>query len=143
MSFDLAWVNDPYTDSNVSDPPSYFGANHFAMAALRSEMHRQGMLDHGRIPEHKLCFNDGEVVTPTEIRAAVLVASRDPAPPDHEADDPTLRVLVDKLEAQGHDVSVPGQHALATIPMERWVTRWRDFLAFMEGAAEHGGFEVW
>jgi hypothetical protein len=164
MTFDLYWLEDPYA-CTWHRPPSYFGATHYTMAALRSEMRRQGMLkevepppfdpepqvfhperviDTGRggIPTYKLLTNGGWVVTPTEIAGALVVASPDPAPPDHEATDPIMTALVARLAEHGLESYSPSQHALLTTPMERWVARWRELLTFMERAARHGGFVV-
>src|SRR5262245_5545059 len=143
-----------------SERKRYFHTTHHTMAALRSEMRRQGMLKQvppprdyepcgrvvctgpGGIPTYKLEFNDHEVVTPTEIAGALAVASPDPAPPDHEATDPALGALVGWLVEHDLDPYSPSQQALLTMPMERWVARWRELLKFMDGAARHGGFVV-
>lgn len=67
------------------------------------------------IPAHELSSNDGWLVTPDECRAA--------------------------LGAHAAFVSANGD--VASIHLGQEVTWWPRWLAFLEGAASHGGFRVW
>lgn len=126
MGFDMDWV-EPSDNENES----YFRVASSSMKPMRDAMEKRGMahwwgpsmavatvdfraVGHAGIPLAKLSSNDGWLVHPEEIREAL------------EADLKLAPVI------QG-DLGDP----------DRWdLERWRQWITFLRGAADNGGFKV-
>jgi hypothetical protein len=120
MGYDLHWINGPAPD----DPPDQYNRRahlHVSepmMAALRQEMERQGMIgsESGRLLvgdwEAKLVAS-GQVGTPNELVVALAPATNAPAPPN------------------------PPQ-----MSDKEWREYWEQWLDFLVGAMNYGGFRV-
>jgi hypothetical protein len=119
MGYEMRFAGGP---AEGDDPEEYarrsrFSATDSMMASLRHEMERQGMTSSepgdDRIPAIKL-LRYSELVTPDQVRAALLRSSSDPAPPHHE------------------------------VSIDQWREQWEAWLDFLVGAAQpqHGGFIV-
>ena len=133
MGFDMDWIES----SDATKDESYFRAAMGSMGRLREVMLARGMTGYNgqpsiaeakvdfhafaanggdfNIPIMKLSSNDGWVVHPAEIRAAL-------------ATNDVLRPITQE------ELGDP----------DWWdLERWERWLTFLRGAAEHGGFEVW
>lgn len=162
MGYDMYWI-EVAEDDETDD--SYFRLGISGMSATRQEMHRQGMLmtDYERpqypsgdwsedfkswhpknvagIAVHKFGSNDGWIVTPEEIRAALAIYEQKLVEPGHAGGEETIdrggaELVGDKvLEMLG--VAAPS--LISDVDPGVW-GRWIEWL---EKAAERGGFEVW
>lgn len=132
MGYDMDWVE---SSENESEDPfvseSYFRVGAFSMGPLRKIMRERGMghdmrpaflvyastdfrtEGHKGIPLTKLSSNDGWLVHPEEIKQALLADILAPV------------ITEDELGGESWDRE-----------------RWESWLAFMRGAADHGGFKV-
>jgi hypothetical protein len=141
----------------------YIKVSSWIMHAIRVEMKRQGML--ATIPEEKLTYTRGDVITPREIREALVRASPDPAPPDHEyVSRENEALIVTAFAPLGESIDeselptpeevaascpTPEEFAagqrqqLLALDDEVWRRKWRRWLAFLDGARQHGGCVVW
>jgi hypothetical protein len=116
MGYDLHWIDGPVPGDA---PDEYERRAHLRvsepmMAALRREMERQRMIGHELVGEWDAKLDEsGQIVTPSELVVALAPATNAPAPLN-----PPL------------------------IPDEEWRERWEQWLDFLVGAMNYGGFSV-
>lgn len=141
-------------DMSVEADQAYFRLNIFGMGTYRDAMEECGMIfwpvsnfdwpkrddfvsdeayraaceeyrdrDFGGvIPGHKTCSNDGWLVTPDECRRAVEAYND----------------WIEEIGAEYEPEPVP-----AAIEMDGDVDYWRQWIDYLEHAANNGGFRVW
>ena len=116
MGYELHWIDGP---APSDAPDEYERRAHLRvsepmMAALRQEMERQRMIGHELVGEwHAKLEETGQIVTPNELVVAMATATDAPAPLN-----PPL------------------------MSDEEWRERWEQWLDFLVGAMNYGGFSV-
>jgi hypothetical protein len=121
MDYDLHWINGPAPGDAPNDYErrAHFHASEAMMAALHHEMERQGMIGHELgsllVGDWETKFEaSGQIVTSTELVAALATSTNDPAAPP---------------ESTG-------------MSMAEWRERWEQWLDFLVGAMHYGGFRI-
>jgi hypothetical protein len=113
------WENGEFTDGDVVDRWKFVEYSHELEAYLASSSDSAK----NRIPTYKFGTNDGWIVTPVECRAAVERA--------RSYTDDEVRAAFSAV------------HRNATVErLNEALSYWHKWIKFIEGAAEHEGFEV-
>jgi hypothetical protein len=113
------WENGEFTDGDVVDRWKFVEYSHELEAYLANSPDSA----ENRIPTYKFGTNDGWIVTPVECRAAVERAR------SHTDDE--VRAAFSAV-----------YHTATVERLDEAVSYWHKWIKFIEGAAEHEGFEV-